>query len=37
LLPLEIEAMPGRLTVIAPRARAVELGLETANANRLGT
>jgi diacylglycerol kinase family enzyme len=36
LLPLEIEAMPDRLTLLAPRARATELGLEHATADRLG-
>ena len=36
LLPLEIEVMPDRLTLLAPRARAVELGLEDVTADRLG-
>lgn len=36
MLPLEIEVLPERLTLWAPRARATELGLETATANRGG-
>jgi diacylglycerol kinase family enzyme len=35
-LPLEIELLPGRVTLWAPRARAAELGCEARAANRAG-
>ena len=36
MLPLDIEIIPQRLTLVAPRARTAALGHEPAAANRVG-